>query len=219
MRGLTSSIGTASGEDVDDPPGGPFKQTLRFAYRHSATLAILSVAWTLASLPLVTVGPATLGVYRAIVSLRERGEWTVAEVTATVRANLLAAVLFGLAPLLLGGIGALYLVSPPPVLASFSLALGLAASYLGLYVGLLLIPTFYLMARGDDPVESFRAGYLCFARAPRLALRVVLVTGVLLVVAALLTVTLVVLFPGFTVAYHVHVIGPLLAEQSEPGGD
>ena len=195
--------------------GGPFKQTLRFAYRHSATLAAISVAWTLLSLPLITIGPATLGAYRAIVSLRETGQFTTAEIISTVRTNLLASVLFGLAPLIFGGIGVLYLLSPPELLGSFSLVLGTAASYLGLYIGLLLIPTYYRLASGDDPSDALRVGYLCIARVPRVALRLVIVTSVLFVVSALLTVMIVVVFPSFTMAYHIHVIEPELTTSNE----
>jgi hypothetical protein len=215
MRSITPTVGGERDPDSSDRDRGPFVQTLRFAYRHSVPLAAISVVWTLLALPLITIGPATLGAYRAIVTLRETGEYSVVASVSAVREDFLAAVLLGSAPMLFGGIGVLYLVSPPAVLGSIALGLGLGASYLGLFFAVLLIPTYYGIALGADPSDALRTGYLCVARAPRITLRIVIVTCVIFAASALLTVAIVLVFPAFTVAYHIHVIDPLLERDGD----
>lgn len=213
MKSVTPSrqdeADAASGEDE-----GAFMGTLRFTYRHSAELAGLSVLWTILCLPIVTVGPVTLGAYRAIRSLRETGEIARADVRATVRDNLLESFLLGLVPLVFVGIGLLYLAVLPEA-TTVSMGLGIAALYLGLYFGVILVPTFYEMAAGTEPIDGLRTGYLTIAGDPITVVRILIVTSGFLIVSTLLTVALVVIFPGITMSYHIHLIEPRLAERDE----
>lgn len=199
----------ASGKDQ-----GAFLGTLRFTYRHSAELAGLSVVWTVLCLPIVTVGPVTLGAYRAIRSLRETGEIVREDVRATVRDNLIESFLLGLVPLVFIGIGLLYVTTPIQG-TTVSLGLGIVALYIGLYFAVILIPTFYEIAAGAEPMDGLRSGYVTIAGDPITVVRLLIVTSGFLVASTLLTVALVVIFPGITMSYHIHLIELRLAERDE----
>lgn len=213
MKSIAPSIqgeaDAASGEDE-----GAFMGTLRFTYRHSAELAGLSIVWTILCLPIVTVGPVTLGAYRAIRSLAETGEIARADVQATVRDNLLESFLLGLVPLVFIGIGLLYIIVPPET-TTISLGLGITALYIGLYFGVILVPTFYEIAAGTEPMDGLRTGFITIAGDPITVVRLLIVTTGFLVVSTLLTVALVVIFPGITMSYHIHLIEHRLAERDE----
>ena len=201
---MTSVLPSDDPDTEDADGGGPFIQTLRFTYRQGLKLAGLSVVWVLLSIPLVTVGPVTLGAYRAIISLRETGQLELQAVRSAVHEYLFAATLFGLAPVAFCGIGALYIVAPPQP-GLLSSILGVGALYGGIYLAVVLVPTFYGMARGAEPLAALRSGYVATAGDPRTAVRLVAVTATLFAVSAVLTIALVVIFPGFVITYHSYV--------------
>jgi hypothetical protein len=192
-------------EQSDDDRSNSFVTTLKFVYRHSTALVPASLLWVVCSLPLVTVGPASLGVYSVVLSLRETGRVDRARVVGTVRDNLVPAMLLGFLPVTFVGIAALYIVSG---LATGLVGTGLtaAALYAGLYVGVLLIPTFVSVAAGVDPKVALRESYVWVASDPVTGLQLLLVTSVLLVATVGLSVGFLLLFAGLAAVYHVEVV-------------
>lgn len=187
--------------------------TLKFVYRHSAALVPAGVLWAVLSLPLITVGPASLGMYATVESLRETGRVDRAAVVRTVRENLVPATLLGFLPPTFFGIALLYVGSG---LASglVGSALTAVALYAGLYVGVMLIPTFVGMARGVEPRRAVREAYVWLAGAPVSGLQLLLVTAAVLVATLGLTIGFVLLFAGITATYHVAFVD---REASEDG--
>jgi hypothetical protein len=191
--------------ETDGRRSNTFVTTLKFVYRYSTALVAASVLWVLCSLPLVTVGPASLGVYSVVLSLRETGRVDRGRVVDTVRENLVPATLLGFLPVTFVGVAALYVVSGLTT-GVVGTALTAVALYMGLYVGVLLIPTFVSMAAGVDPRTAVRESYLWLAGAPVTGLQLLLVTAVLLVATAGLSIGFVMLFAGLAGAYHVEVL-------------
>jgi hypothetical protein len=190
---------------TDDSRSNAFVSTLKFVYRHSTVLVPASILWVVCSLPLVTVGPASLVVYLLVLSLRETGRVDRARVVETVRANFVPATLLGFLPVTFVAIAALYLVSG---LATdlVGTALTAVALYAGLYVGVLLIPTFVSIAAGVEPRVAVRESYVWLAGAPVTGLQLLLVTAVLLVATVGLSIGFLLLFAGLAAAYHVEVL-------------
>ncbi|WP_142859409.1 hypothetical protein [Salinigranum halophilum] len=201
-------------DDHDDRRSNAFVTTLKFVYRHSTALVPASFLWVLCSLPLVTVGPASLGVYAVVLSLRETGRVDRERVVETVRTNLVPATLLGFLPVTFVAIASLYVLTG---LASglVGTALTAVALYAGLYVGVLLIPTFVSMAGGVEPRTALRESYVWLAGSPVTGLQLLLVTAALLVATVGLSVGFLLLFAGVTATYHVEVIVRTTAEEVE----
>ncbi|MFC5367132.1 hypothetical protein [Salinirubrum litoreum] len=199
-------------EHDDGSRSNAFVTTLKFVYRHSTALVPASVVWVLCSLPLVTVGPVSLGLYSVVLSLRETGRVDRTRVLTTVRENLVPATLLGFLPVTLVGIAGLYVVTG---LSSgiVGTALTVGAVYAALYVGVLLIPTFVSVAAGVDPKVALRESYVWLAGSPVTGLLLLLVTAVLLVATLGLTIGFLLLFAGITATYHVEVLVRTAADE------
>jgi hypothetical protein len=178
-------------------------RTLRFSYHHVGSLVGISVAWVLLSFPVITLGPATLGAYRAIISLREDGEIRIATMSSTIRSNLVPSVLLGVLPIVVGSTTVLYVTTLTSDSAILPLGLAVASLYVTAYLFVLLIPTFYKLARNDGLLEAIRESYIWTAGNPTSVVRLFVVTAVLFVVSLLLTVAVVAFFPGFVLSYYV----------------
>lgn len=179
---------------------GALKRTLRFTYHHSTVLVPLSILWFFASLPLVTAGPATLGVYTTVLSLRETGAVDRHRVLDTVKRNAVHATLLGLLPPIFLGIAAIN------ALGGGSTVVAILSLYAGTYLAVVLVPTFVGLARGSDVVEALREGYLWTANNPAVTVHLLVVTIVVTVAAALLTVGFVLLYAGLLATYHVEIV-------------
>lgn len=179
------------------------KRTIRFVYQQSSSLVVCSVCWFLASLPLVTIGPATVGLYAAVVSLRETGRLDRSRVRRTVRTNGVHAGLLGVLPPAFLAIGVLYGLTASGTLAMVGAVVGL---YFGAYTGLTLIPTFIAMAREEPPGAALKQGYLWGATHPTYLVHLAVVTLVVFVATAALTIGFVLLFGGVAAAYHVELV-------------
>jgi hypothetical protein len=197
-----------------EPRSNAVVTTLRFVYRHSTALVPASLLWVICSLPVVTVGPASVGVYATVLSLRETGGVDRERVVETVRETLLPATLLGLLPMIFVGISSLYVLSGLAT-GIVGTALTAAALYAGLYLGVLLIPTFVSLASGVAPRVALRESYLWLASAPVTGLQLLLVTVVLLVATLGLSVGFVLLFAGVTAAYHVEVVARATTNEAE----
>jgi len=181
------------------------KQTMRFVYEHSVTLVAVSVAWFVASLPLVTIGPATLSAYAAIRSLRETGALDRRRVAGVLRRNGVHAVLLSFLPVAFFVVAGLYLRNGTPR-TGFETVVAVVSVYVGAYLVVALIPTFITMAAGEPPIVALRRAYVWIATKPTAALSLVLVTAVVFAVTALLTIGFVLLFPAVAFSYHVEYL-------------
>lgn len=66
-----------------------------------------------------------------------------------------------------------------------------------------------------DTENLSRAGFVTIAGDPITVVRLLIVTSGFLIVSTLLTVALVVIFPGITMSYHIHLIEHRVAERDE----
>ncbi|MFC6975254.1 hypothetical protein ACFQL1_12310 [Halomicroarcula sp. GCM10025709] len=211
--------GWAHGDEDDADDSNAAVATLRFVYRYSTALVPASVVWALLSLPLVTAGPASVGLYATVLSLRETGRVDRDRVRRTVRATLVPATLFGFVPVAFVGIATLY------VLSGFSTGLvgmGLTAGalYAGLYLGVLMIPTLVMLAAGREPKPALRDAYLWIAGEPTAGLQLLLVTLVVFVATLGLTIGFVLLFGAIAATYHTEVVTRAIRDDDTPlGGD
>lgn len=190
------------------------KRTLRFVYQHSATLVAVGVAWFVASIPLVTIGPATLGAYAAIRSLRETGRLDRGYVASAVRTNGIHAALLSFLPMVFAIPAGLSLRGGTMFVGVDSI-IAVVGLYIAGYLVVTLIPAFIAMADGDAPATALKRAYVWTATDPTAALSLALVTAVIFVVTALLTVGFVLLFAGVTFSYHVEYLADDLDAAAE----
>lgn len=181
------------------------KRTLRFVYEHSATLVAISVAWFVASLPLVTIGPATLGAYAAIRSLRETGRLDGGHVASILRTNGIHAALLSFLPMVFATPAALSLRGGATP-TGFESVLAVAGLYVAGYLGVALMPTFVAMADGETPIAALKRAYVWTATDPTAALSLAFVTAIVFALTALLTIGFVLLFPAVAFSYHVEYL-------------
>ena len=178
-----------------------------FVYHNGLRMTLLSLAWAVASLPLVTIGPATLAAYVAIRGLRsDRNAVDWSRIRTTLRRNGVASAVFSGVPVVFGAVAVTYGLT---ALRQGSLAgevVALVAGYAALYVALALIPTFVALSEGTEPVAALRYGVGWLARHPTAALSMGLLTVAVLAVCLLLTVGFALLFAGLAFSLHVAVV-------------
>ncbi|TYL37806.1 hypothetical protein CV102_15845 [Natronococcus pandeyae] len=172
------------------------RSTGRFVYGNSHTLTLVSVCWFLASVPVVTIGPATLGAYVAVRQLdSDRNRVELNELLGTVRSQFVPATLYGLVPPLFFVIAAGYAVAHLSNPGLLTTGLFFVSLYVGLYAGLVMVPTFYELADGTAPAKAIKLGIRWTAAHPTLALLTGLVTLIVLLATLLLTIGFVLLYP------------------------
>jgi len=202
-----------SADDLD-PVYATLRATAHFVWANLVSVVGISVCWFLAALPVVTIGPATVGAYAAVLSLREDRDASViasdgvdrSAVTATVREQFVHATLIGLVPLVLVGIAASYAGA---YLATSALApglLALAGVNAAAYAALVSIPTLLGLAQGDAVADAVTGGYVWTARHAVGAVALGVVTAALLAAASVLTIAVIVLFAGVAAAFHVEFV-------------
>lgn len=188
----------------------------RFLYGNALRLVALSVAWTICSLPLVTVGPATLAAYTAIQDLRsDRNTIDRSRIVSVLRQNGVASVVFSGVPVAFVVVAVLYGI---PALAQESLlgeGIALVAAYIAVYTALVAVPTYVAMARGTPPVAAVRQGVHWVGAHPTAALATGLLTVTVLALAVLLTIGFVLLFAGLAFSIHVAVVDELDAVSAD----
>ncbi|MFC6976011.1 hypothetical protein ACFQL1_17045 [Halomicroarcula sp. GCM10025709] len=178
-----------------------------FVYRNWLTLTLLSVLWFVASVPLVTIGPATLGMYAAIQDLRsDQNRIDRARVFTVLRERGIASLLFSGLPVVFAVVAGTYGLTAIQQQSLLGEAIALLAAYIALYLALALIPTYVALARGADPVDAFRYGIGWLVSHPTPALSMGLLSVLLLLLTALLTVGFVLLFAGFAFSLQVAVV-------------
>ncbi|WP_408960326.1 DUF624 domain-containing protein [Natrinema sp. 74] len=194
--------------DTHDPLHATIQSTGRFVWTNLVSVVVISLGWFLASLPIVTVGPATVGAYRAVLSLREGdidgidrdAVWT------TVREQFVHATLIGLVPFVILAIAATYAYTYLTTGTLISGLLALIGGYTAIYLWLVSVPTFVGLAEGKSVVNAVTAGYRWTARHAIGAVALAVVTGTLFVVSSLLTVAVALLFAGVAFAFHVEFV-------------
>jgi hypothetical protein len=168
--------------------------TGRFAYRHGLELAVVGVAWFVASLPVVTVGPATLGAYAAIDSLATEGRIDRRRVARVVRRRGVHALLLGVLPGVFGLVALLYASAYAGGGELFAAGLAVLASNVAMYLAVVLVR------------EALAFGRRWTAAHPTLALATAVYTAAVFAVGVALTVGFVVLFPAMAFGVHVAVV-------------
>ncbi|WP_129115426.1 hypothetical protein [Halegenticoccus tardaugens] len=183
-----------------------FIAATRFFYEYGPRMVLLSVAWFVCSLPLITVGPATLGAYAAVVSLRETYAFDRERVVSVLKRHGVSTALLSGVPLVLAVVSVLYaleyFVSP----STFLLVLSVGSAYAAAYTALVLVPTFVGLATGGDLESSVRAGFRWTSANAVGAVTLAMATVVAFLVAGLLTIAFALVFAGFAAAFHVHVL-------------
>jgi hypothetical protein len=199
---------------------GAFSATFGFIARNALSVVGLSLAWALASLPLVTVGPATLGVYAAVASMRETGSVDRGAVHGTLRKHGFDAAMLGGVAVLMAGISVLYVLQFVQTRATVAGVLGVAGLYVTVHLVLVLVPAFVGLAAGVPLSEGVRTSYRWTITRSVAALSTLLLTGLLLALSLLATVAFVLVFPAAAAWFHTALLESLfvpLGSSPEPG--
>ncbi|WP_101296139.1 hypothetical protein [Halegenticoccus soli] len=183
-----------------------FVEAIRFFYANGPRLVVVSLLWFLCSLPIVTSGPATLGAYAAIASLREGHHIDREHVVRTVKRHAISSALLQGVPLVFGGVAVLYARQYLATRSTLAFLLGVAAVYAAAYTALLLVPTFAGLATGDALEPALRTAVRWTARNGAAALSMGMATLLLFVITALLTIGFVVLFAGIAFSFHLETV-------------
>lgn len=175
-------------------------------YRHSTTLVLISIAWVVGAVPIVTIGPATVGAYTAVLSVLQDGEIDWKRVYTTTRRTVVFAVSWTvLVAALVAGSG-LYLHRFLVTGGAIAGALTVVGLYATLFVAIVTIATLVAVADGIPPQTALKRGYVWTVRHPTLSLTAVVLSAVLLAVSLLFTVAFVLLFAGVVGTFHVQLV-------------
>lgn len=189
-----------------DPLHVTVHETGRFVWQHLPSVIAISVAWFLASLPVVTIGPATLGAYRAVLSLRDGDGLDTDAVVATVREQFAHATLLGLLPLAFLAVAVNYALASLSTGALTPGLLAVAGLYAAVYLWLVLVPTFVALARGAEVTDALWTGYRWTADHALATVVLGMLTAALLAATSVLTVAAVLVFAGAACSFHVEFI-------------
>ena len=206
---MNETMSTQRTDDRDpalDPLYAGLRSTTAFAWQHLDAMVAISVGWVLCSLPVVTIGPATLGGYCAIVSLREEGQVSWKALLEVVREQLLYSVLLGTAPVVLLSVTTGYALAYLSTGATVSLGLTVVGLIGSIYVLLISVPTYVGLAHGDNPTEALKGGVFWTAHYAVRASVLATVTVALFVSLALTTIGVGLLFAGLTFALHTELV-------------
>lgn len=186
--------------------GAALAAAKRNVYDHISTMVLISVCWFLASLPVMTIAPATVGAYAAIENVVETGRIDHGAVLSVVRRQFVPALVLGVFPpmFLFGGLffTADFLETVDPMAA----LLAVGSFYAFAFSVLILIPAFVGLSRGTWAGTAVKEGYLWVVGHPTLAMTAGLVTLAVFVVTALLTIGFVLLFAGIAFTFHLAVV-------------
>ena len=190
-----------------------------FVYRHLTALVGVSVSWFVASLPLVTIGPATVGAYAAIRSLRASGRIDYAVVVGRLRTAGVHAFLLSALPVVPALAAVLYAAEHLESGSATSVALAVVCAYVALYAVLTLIPAFVALSGGSTVAGALRFGRAQTTGHPTLALATALLTLAVLAATAVLTIGFVALFPALAFSLHLFLFDQAEAEDDAESTD
>lgn len=200
-RSTTDDADTPSSEQ--DPLQATVHDTGRFVWNHLPSVIAVSVAWFLASLPVVTVGPASVGAYRAVLSLRAGDGLDVDAIRQTLRTQFVHATLLGLFPLVVLGAAINYAFAYAATGELLAAGLAVGGVYLAAYAALVLVPTFIKLADGATLTTALWSGYRWTASHVVGTIVLGTVTVAIGALTAVGTVAIVLLFGGVACAFHV----------------
>jgi len=113
-------------------------------------MVLLSIAWFVCSLLLITVGPATPAAYAAVASLRETYAFDCERILTVLKRHGVSAVLPSSVPLLLAAVSALDALEYFAARSTFLPILSTGSVYAAAHATLVLVPTFVGMARAAN---------------------------------------------------------------------
>ena len=176
-------------------------------YRHATKLVPISVAWFLASLPLVTIGPATVGAYAAIGDVLDDYEVDYRHVADVLRRQSPAAFVLSLLPTAAGLGTVLYTAEFARTGAELAGILALVSFYAAIFLVLVIIPTFVALSKGEWVGNALKQGYVQTVSHTTLSLAMGIVTLVLFVVTLLSTIGFALLFAATAFTFHLALFG------------
>lgn len=187
--------------------GDGLSGTGTFVYNNSYWLVVISLVWTLSCLPVVTIGPATLGAYTAIRELAsDRNRVDATQVFRVVRQQAVPATALGLLPPLLLGLSASYLYVLTRAFTPFRLAVLVLTFYSGIYLTLVMIPAFVGLSRGHSGREALRFGVQWVAANPTTSMLMGVLTLTLFLVTTVFTIAFVLVYAGFAFSMQVRLV-------------
>ncbi|WP_255681365.1 DUF624 domain-containing protein [Natrinema sp. SYSU A 869] len=176
------------------------------AYNNGVTMVAVSLLWVVASLPIITIGPATLAAYTAVLTLREDGhidrEAVVSALSQHWHNSMLLSGVFVVFAAVTVGYATQYLQTG----AVQTGTLAVIASYLTAHLGAVLVVAFVRLAEGDSVYDAVTSGYSWTATHPFDTVLLGFVSLGLFAVSAVLTVTVCLVFPFLLFTFHVAVI-------------
>jgi len=179
----------------------------RSVYHHSVSTAVVSFAWFLACLPIVTIGPATLGAYAAVQSIRQEGRVDRGRVRSVLADHWHHATLLGIALLVFAGLAVMYVDQYVRSGVALSGLLALGSLYLTAHLWAVLVVAFVRLTEGAVVSDAVGAGYRRTVQRPIETVLLGLVSVVLLAISIPLTIAVVVIFPVLTFTFHAELVG------------
>lgn len=183
-----------------------FVTTWRTLYRNSAELIAVSFCWFAASVPIITIGPATVWAYAVIGELVENDRFEPRQALGIARERFVGAVVFSTVPLSLTLGTGVFFWEFAQTGSDSAKVLAVGSAYGWIFAGLVLIPTYLALADGDTPIVALKRGYLWTSNHPTLALLIGFVTLAVLLATAALTVGFVLLFAGIAFTFQRAVV-------------
>lgn len=182
--------------------GHALSTTKTEGYRYATKLVPISVAWFLASLPLVTIGPATVGAYAAIGDVLRDREVDRRHVAGIVKRQSVAAFALSLLPTAAGLGSILYLSEFARTGTPLAGLLALGCFYAAIFLILVEIPTFVALSEGEWVGDALKHGYVETVDHATLSLVTGVLTLLAFVVLALSTIGFVLLFAAVAFTFH-----------------
>lgn len=179
-------------------------QTARFVYEQSFKLMLISIGWFLCSLPMVTIGVATIGAYAAIVSLQETGDVNGPAVRRVVRETFVPALILGWIPGLLTVLWVLNVDRFVRTGEYLSLGLSFVTLYALLYGTLVLVGVYLELLEGCELWIAFKHSNVWVISNPVMSVLTAGASLAILIVTAVLTVAFVLLFPALTFSLQIY---------------
>ena len=186
---------------------------------HAVSFVLVSFAWSVAVLPVVTVGPATLGAYAAVRSIRDEGCIDRGEVLATLRSHWLDALLLGGVLVATSTMSLLYFGRYVATGSPIAGALGAGGTYVSVHLGLVMVSTFVGLSGGTDLFEAVKTSYRWTVTRPTVTISVLILTSLLFVGSAALTIAVVIVFPALAAAFHTELLAPVFESDAEAAHD
>ncbi len=190
-----------------------FVSAVQLFYQNGPRFVLISVLWFICSLPVFTLGPATLAAYTAIHTIRENGQIDTGEVRSIVSKHGLSTILLSGIPCLLGAITTIYARYYLTTESTASLVLVVVTTYATAYSILTLIPIFGSLATGLNLKTSVKSGISWTVQNPIGSLSMGMATVGVLAISLILTIAFVVTFAGLVFTFHLET----LLDSSENG--